>query len=169
MSIKGRDLIQRDTFGNPHKNYEAKHVQVCTYAARAGFDTGVAISDTETKIEDVNNTATAGRQGDMWPELTPVYLDSGASPPNWVVWTNGNPIEGFKLSQEGLSQELYGRGRMFDANESLHRTLLEGQVDRDAVYLPPGQTQANLDAALATHCRGNNINVYNLPEASPFH
>lgn len=76
----------------------------------------------------------------LWAVGTPL-IEVAASPGTYDVWTNaaGQPIVAF-LFPEARTQ--------LAAGELLVVAMTAGDVHRDAVPLPSGETQGNLDAAL---------------------
>jgi hypothetical protein len=148
MVLKQRDLIQRFT-RDDHKRYSVTRALPMVFAADAG------ITVPNTRVED-----NAG--GDIWPCLTPVFFDDSVG--FWKVWTNGKSIEGFLLGATGLSTELFadnrtGRLQLFTGNEVQGLVLLRGTVHAADVFLPPVETQPNLDLALQSGLREKGIDV----------
>lgn len=88
---------------------------------------------------------------------TPVYRDT-ADANQWKVWTNTQLIEGFVAHADVV----------LDASDQvLGNVMLVGDIHRDDVILPSGETQGNLDTALrATTLRDRGILVRGLDQVA---
>ncbi len=142
---------------------EKKFFVVSTTTDEFARDT--AITATKSLVEDV----ALPDRGDIWPQLTPLWFDDTYGTEGaWKVWENGRSIEGFLLGATNMSGQLWaenrtGRLRLYADSEVQGVILEAGDVDATDVFLPPGETQANLNAALrSSGLREDNIKVYNL-------
>ena len=149
-----RPLVEEVTFNDPHRNYTpgTDGVRIGDVAADA------TITVTDTLVEDVTSPVV----GDIWPELTPMYFDSGV-PKLWKVWTSGQPVEAFMLSTLGLSSKFFGRPQLHTTLETAQRLLMNGSVDAQSVYVPEGETRAALDTEMSATSRERNFEILNLP------
>lgn len=92
---------------------------------------------------------------------TPMTLNSSGK---WVVWTNGQLVEGFVYFQN--------EGAYPDHGVATHATddvqgvvLVRGQIHYGDVVLPSGELQANLDAALKSGPRELGLDIQGLAGA----
>lgn len=148
-----RPLIEETSWDDPHRNYTSADGGIIMVDCAA--DTAITVTD--TFVESV----TAPVVGDIWPELTPMYFDSGV-PKTWKVWTAGEAVEGFLVS-DGLSSKFFGRPQLDVALETSQRLLIAGEVDAQSVYVPEGETRAALDTAMASTTRERQFIIRNLP------
>lgn len=148
-----RHLIEETTWDDPHKNYTPSNDGIIM----ADVAADATITVTDTFVETVSSPVV----GDIWPELTPMYFDSTTTD-LWKVWTEGEAVEGFMVS-DGLSSRFFGRPQLKVDLETSQRMLIAGTVDAQAVYVPEGETRTALDAALASTTRERQFIIRNLP------
>ena len=87
-------------------------------------------------------------------QLTPVAYDTVTN--NWKVWANAgsngvNDIKGFIADAAGATLDA--------TNESLHNVITAGLIYANDVVVPGGETQANLDAELASDMRAKGFTI----------
>lgn len=141
----------------PFKNYTASFTKTVVFLEDPN------ITALNTLVEDAG-----ALRGDIWPLLTPVWRDD----PNggWRVWTDGQSIEGFLIGKTGLTTGSFhdnrtGRLRLDATDCVMGLVMLTGEVHYRDIYLPPGESQADLDQALAgSGLREDGIMVLDLPE-----
>lgn len=150
-----RPLIEETSWDDPQQNYTSNDGGIIM--ADVGPPT-ITITVTDTFVESVASPVV----GDIWPELTPMYYDSGVSE-MYLIWTAGQPIEGFMLSG-GLSKRFFGRPQLHTTLETSQRMLIAGEVDAQSVYVPEGETRAALDTAMASTARERQFIILNLPD-----
>lgn len=96
---------------------------------------------------------------------TPVYRDEVAAN-TWKVWVTGEAIEGFVYFQgEGTRKvqvnttptpDEVEEGILISATGEVHGVVMtDGMIHHDDVVLPAGQTQPDLDTALAALLTSN--------------
>ena len=143
-----RPLRQTRTLESPRKI-----APIYTMSVLMAADAGIAVTD--TKVED-------DPTGDLWPPGTPIFFDGTAQA--WKVWTNGQAIQAFTMGATGMSMlDLHeGRTKLLAADTAQSLALFEGEIHYSAVFLPPGETENDLKAALRTNLREDNIRVTGL-------
>lgn len=167
MAIQPRQMVRNQTLFNA-KDIDAEHIQQEVFAALVitgggTFDKGTIVAD--TRIDDGGLTGGSTDQGDLIPFLTPLTYDS-AGTPGWRVWINGQTIDGFSGGLTGLSLHESGYIQTTDAGEVMGLVIKGGVLPADQVVLPAGESQNNLDAALATGMRAKSFHITNLEGVS---
>ena len=91
-------------------------------------------------------------------ELGHPLMADGVTPGTYIPWATGSDIVAFVHPQRHQSSA---------TGETLVVAMIAGDIHRDAVQLPSGQTQNNLDAALRSAALGSRgIRVFGLADVS---
>lgn len=151
-----RDLRQGPWFLDDYKNYRLDRT------INVLFLNDPLITHTDTCVED----RTPPDRGDIWPLLTPVRYDDVAG--GWRIWEFGFSIEGFLIGKTGMSTAGFNQGRsgrlqLLKDDCVMGLVGFKGEIQYESIPLPPGQTQANLDLALASATREDGMFINGLP------
>lgn len=132
---------------------------VSTMQRQGLFKAVPGITKEDTRVDRAGN----GHIGDTIPVLCPLTFDSVSD--KWIVWADGQEIDGFAMGPEGLSLPYEGI-KLSKTGEVLGLICMGGIIPADQVPLPQDQTLSDLQAQLRTGMRAKNFDIVNLDGVS---
>lgn len=133
---------------------------VSTHQRQGIFKLVAGITRVDTRID----RAGVGQVGDLIPVLTPLTFDSITD--KWMIWADGQSIDGFAMGSEGLDLHETGYIKLSTTGEVMGLICMAGTIPADHVPLPQDELQADLDAQLRTGMRAKGFHIVNLDGVS---